>query len=393
MSGGIELSAAGAVLGSEGMRVDRLGPRVFSVQLASSRGLPACPNMLQFQLSGAARDTVEIEVTFEHGGSRAMFDEYHHAATPDFSEFRILRWEHPPNGETNRLRIPATGWDCFSVGMQCPLPNEALAVHVARWAEHPHADVSAFGYSALGRPIWRVAVDGSGGSARWRHCVANFHPGEGNARWRMVGMVDWLLSEAGAAARRGCAVDFFPLLCPDGPANGWRRVDASGVDMNRCFLMDGPDAARQPREAYLFQSYLETACAGNRPLDTLWCMHTWPGAVEPLMDGLGPEFGVEGERFAAFRDTLKRADRAGRIKPAATRPELGMAASWNGGAHRRHGITSVLVEGGGDAWNVEEHIETGQDLMSAIGAFWSDDLPRPERKPASSSATGRTIAK
>ncbi|MCC5806644.1 MAG: hypothetical protein JJU00_09990 [Opitutales bacterium] len=372
MAGRVELSVAGGILGSEDARVVRKGHSSFAVELASSRGLPACPNMLQFQLFGAAAAAVEVEVSFAHPQPKGLFDEYHHAATPDFETFRLLAWEAAPNGHSNRLHIPATGWDSFAVGMQLPMPNEVLSTFVARWARHPDVRVDTLGYSLFGRPIWRVTVGGHpGASPRWRHCVANFHPGEGNARWRLAGMVEWLLGEHAAGARRDGVVEFFPLLSPDGPANGWRRVNAEGVDMNRCFRMEGARPGEQTHEAYLFQKHMEAAQAADDPYHTLWCLHTWPGRVEPLMDGLGPEFGPDGADFGTFRDLLADADTSGRIEPVGIRAEPGMETSWNGGAYRRFGMTSALVEGGGDAWPVADHLQSGRDLMAAITRFWT----------------------
>lgn len=348
------------------MRLERLGPNHYHATLAPSRGLPLVPNMLQFRCENAADTPVRIDVTFPVEAPRGKFDEYPHSATPDYRTYLPLEWERPCNGTGNTLHIPPTPWNVFQVGMQCPLPQKALAGRIDAVREHPHVEVSALGESIQGRPIHRIRVHDPAHTPRWRHVIVNQHPGEGNSRWRLMSMLDRLLSDdPGCAALRGRAeIDFIPMLCPDGPANGWRRVNADGVDMNRCFRMEGPDARHQTREAFLLQSFLE-----SQPPHTLWCMHTWPGLTESILDGAGPEFsgdcGSIEDLHALF---LQHGE--GLLKPLSVREEPGGAETWNGGPRRRLGITTFLIEGGGEPAVPEPHEEAGWALLKILGAFW-----------------------
>ncbi len=371
----IQIDTSGP-LGSEGIRIEELGHGHFLATLAAARGFPAVPNALQFRVCGAADRTLEIKVRFEHPEPRGKLDEYFHSATPDFETFLPLHWVEPVNGRANCLSIPSTGWDEFHVGMQFTFPAEALAARMERWSRHPHVRVDVLGTSIQNRPIHRITITDPDSpaprSSRWHHYLVNQHPGEGNARWRIAGMIDWLLSDDHAAAdlRRRAIITAVPLLCPDGPANGWRRVNADGIDMNRCFRPEGPSEHEQTREAWLFQQELETLHHGPKPVDTLWCMHTWPGIVEPVMDGLGPEFGHQLGDFEALAASFVAHASPSRVKQLSNREIPGMPVSWNGGPRRRYGITTALIEGGGEPPLLDEHLATGAELMRVIASFW-----------------------
>ena len=371
----IQLDTSGP-LGSEGIRFAELGEGRFRAALAAARGFPAVPNALQFQVRGAADTPLEIEATFEHSEPQGKLDEYFHSATPDFETFLPLPWAEPINARANRLLIPATGWNEFHVGMQFTFPAEALETRLALWGRHPHAIVDTLGTSIMGRPIRRITITDTHSpaplSSRWHHYIVNQHPGEGNARWRIASMIDWLLSDDPAASdlRSRAIVTAVPLLCPDGPANGWRRVNADGIDMNRCFRLEGLDEREQTREAWLFQRELETLHFGPTPVDTLWCMHTWPGIVEPFMDGLGLEFGQQLGDFKALADCFRKLTSPERVKPLRNRETPGMPVTWNGGPRRKYGITTALIEGGGEPPLMNEHLAAGVELMRVIATFW-----------------------
>jgi hypothetical protein len=355
------------VLGSEGLRLEKISDDHYRAVPAPSRGLPLVPNMLQFRCENAAHTPVRIDVTFPVPEPRGKFDEYPHSATPDFRTFLPLEWEKPCNGVENTLWIPATPWNTFRVGMQCALPLEALEEKIRIWKHHPDVEVEELGRSIQDRPIPLIRVKGREQDVRWRHVIVNQHPGEGNARWRLTAMLDRLLSDDPecAALRARSEVVFIPLLCPDGPANGWRRVNADGIDMNRCFRMEGPDAAEQTHEAFLFQYFLEQA-----PPHTLWCMHTWPGMTEPVLDGCGPEFNRTCGTVQDLQELFVRHG-DGLLKPLRVREEPGGAETWNGGPRRRLGITTFLIEGGGEPAEPEPHEQTGLALLRILGDFWS----------------------
>lgn len=357
-------------LESEGLQIEVVTPTHIRVTLAPSRGLVHVPNMLQLRVKDRPDHPLRIDVTFPDPEARGQFDEYPHSATPDFSTFIPLEWEKPANGGDNTLHVPPTGWPQFYIGMQCPLPLPALEKRLHAWADHPHAQLQVLGHSIEGRPIHQLVIHDPASTPAWEHLIVNQHPGEGNARWRMVGMIDALLADTPVARRlrQTARIECIPLLCPDGPANGWRRVNADGIDMNRCHRMEGPDASLQTREAYLFQQRLE-----SRPPHTLWCMHTWPGLTHPILDGEGPEFNTRVGSvadltacFAAHGEDL--------IKPLQVRGEPGGATTWNGGPRRRLGITTFLIEGGGEPATLQPHLEAGRRLLNILDEFWKAPL-------------------
>ena len=63
-------------------------------------------------------------------------------------------------------------------------------------------------------------------SRRWAFHVNQQHSGEHHGKWRMIGMIDWLLSDAGVDFRRRSVWHFVLEMNPDGPTNGWYRVNA-----------------------------------------------------------------------------------------------------------------------------------------------------------------------
>lgn len=103
--------------------------------------------------------------------------------------------------------------------------------------------------------------------------------------------------------------------------------------------------------------------------DTLWCMHTWPGIVEPIMDGLGPEFNLGLGDFESLAACFRAQTSPTRIKPVANR-EPEMPSTRNGGPRRRYGFNTVLVEGGGEPDQLSEHLAAGAELMRVISTFW-----------------------
>lgn len=363
------------LLGSEGIKLDSVTDSAIHVALAASRGLPACPNMLQMRIHGAAQRPLKIHARFEYPEPRGMLDEYHHSATKDFVGFIPLNWEQPTNGRSNVLIVPATGWDDFFISMQYPLPSRQLEDLYERWADEPGVTVESIGKSVYGRDLTRVRVGPPSGNfmesnLSW-HCIANFHPGEGNARWRMVGMLEWLLSAEGSACRNQIAADFHFLLSPDGVANGWRRVQADGIDMNRCFFPKEADRSAQPIEARHFQHHIEIELAKSYRSKALWCMHTWPGKMEILFDGLASDITGKDRFIEGFNSCIDSLDTDKLIKPAVLRESPGGETTWNGGAHRLHGITSVLVEGGGDMIPLHQHRQGGANLMQTIARLWA----------------------
>jgi murein tripeptide amidase MpaA len=229
------------------------------------------------------------------------------------------------------------------------------------------------GQSLGGRNLYRLEITDSASphprSARWVHWVGNQHPGEHNSQWRMVGMIDWLLSDAGADCRRRTICHFVLMNSPDGPSNGWYRVNAQGVDMNRSYFARGADPQDQAHEAYVVQKDLEELMASESPVTTLWSMHTWGGPVEPILV-CGPEFGETLGPWEDLRKILQSNDPQRLIKPLATRDKPGNGNHWNNGPHLQFGITTVLCEGSGDWTSKQRSLDAGAILMKSLAEYY-----------------------
>ena len=106
------------------------------------------------------------------------------------------------------------------------------------------------------------------------------------------------------------------------------------------------------------------------PVTDLWSMHTWNGAVEPIML-LGPESGTTVGDFTQLRDIILKNDPTLLIEPL----RLGKANPqtdnyWTHGPHLQFGITAVLCEGAGNFYTKEKNIQSGITLMKSIAEFY-----------------------
>ena len=208
-------------------------------------------------------------------------------------------------------------------------------------------------------------------SARWGFHVNQQHSGEHHGQWRMIGMIDWLLSDAGADFRKRSVWHFVLEMNPDAPSNGWYRVNAQGVDLNRAYLVTGPDPARQPHESYVLQKDFEALMASETPITACWSMHTWPGEAQPFMHP-GPEVGT---RDRAVDGAARPAGAAGR---ASTDQAAGHGATsgrgrptrWHRGPYEQYGITNFLCEGS-DFWTDKNlSLEVGRIFMQAMAEYY-----------------------
>ncbi|MGV8093895.1 MAG: M14 family zinc carboxypeptidase [Mangrovibacterium sp.] len=205
-----------------------------------------------------------------------------------------------------------------------------------------------WGKSLGGLNLYRLTITDASNTIqknkKWVHYFTNPHPGEHNAQWRMMGMIEWLLSDQGDDFRRRSICHFILMMSPDAPHKGWYRVNGQGIDMNRSYSPGGVDKDKQAHEAYIFQKDLELIMTSESPVTTLWGMHTWAGIVEPLV------YFIQDERLStwtAWRDILLELDQDTLIKPLALREKSGYGpTSWEYGAHTHLGITTILCEGG-----------------------------------------------
>lgn len=367
-------------LGSHGATIKRIGENHFKISLGPAPQQPTWCNMLYFQILRNARgNTLRLDVEFT-GGNAYRFN--HNSATwsHDGERWTPIRWCNPakPSERGDTLLFPEFTADVVYFGAQVPLSYEDVVGLMARWNKHPHATVRELGESLGKRKLFRLEVTDRdsphAAASRWGHWFGNQHPGEHNAQWRIVGMVDWLLSDEGADCRRRSVCHFVLMTSPDGPSHGWYRVNAQGVDMNRSYFPQGADPERQAHEACIVQKDLEQLMASPTPLTTVWSMHTWSGPVEPILLP-GPEIGSVLGPWENFKDILLKHDPGKLVEPLKTGKKPANTNQWDKGPHLQFGVTNVLCEGSGDWTSKQDCLDAGAVLMKSIAEYYASTKP------------------
>ncbi len=369
-------------LGSQGARIERVGRNHFKVTLAAAPHQPGWPNKLQFEiLRHALGNTLQVDVAFA-GGKGMPFNEYHHSFSYDGVTWQPVHWQrgYRESPQADTLVFPAFTADRVFVGHQVPMSYEDSVALIAQWRRSRLVSVTDLGRSLGGRLLQRVTITDPDSplppARRWVHYFSQQHPGEHNAQWRMVGIVDWLLSDEAADLRRRSICHFILFMSPDAPSHGWYRVNAQGVDMNRSYRAAG-SSPEQAHEAYLCQRDLEALMASEAPVTTLWAMHTWGGIVEPLLTP-GPEIGTAVGPWTELRDLMDRFDPADLVKTLAVRGDnTPGATTWTAGPHEQFGLTAILCEGAAVLDTKERNLASGQVIIKALDQYYR--TPRPER--------------
>ena len=363
-------------LGSQGAKIERLAANHFKITLGHAPNQPTWCNMLYFQITRNAKgNKLRVDVEFP-GGDAYRFN--HNAATwsYDADRWQAIRWCDPgqPAKRGDSLLFPEFTGDVVFFGAQVPISFEKMEQLIGRWARHPHVTVHVLGKSLGGRKLYRLEITDPESphpkASRWVHWFGNQHPGEHNSQWRIVGMIDWLLSDEGRDSRRRSVCHFVPMTSPDGPSGGWYRVNAQGVDMNRSYFSGGANKENQAHEAYVVQRDLEDLMASDSPVTDLWSMHTGGGPVAPILVP-GPEVGSTVGPWEQFKDALLKNDPKGLVEPLTTRGKpTGAKTTWNEGPHVQFGISNVLCEGTGDWTSKEDCLESGAVLMKALSQYY-----------------------
>ncbi len=371
-------------LGSQGASIAPVGRNHFRVRLGAAPNQPGWPNKLNARILRHARgNPLRLDVEFPQGANYA-FNEYHQSFSYDGVHWHPVAWEKgylaSPLADT--LVFPAFTGDAVWIGTQTPMSWDVDALGlVARWRRSPYVTVHTVGKTLGGRDMLRLEITDAASphprSRRWVHYLANQHPGEHNSQWRLAGLVDWLLGDEAADVRQRQIVHVVLMMSPDAPANGWYRVNAQGVDMNRSYSPTGSNKATQAHEAYVWQRDLEQLMASDAPVTTVWAIHTWSGIVEPQIIP-GPELQSQAApgTWTDFRDVLVKHDRLGLIEPVtlARRGQYGNT-SWTDGPHTQFGITAMLCEGGAVLQTRQLNEASGVAIIKALGAFYRDVKP------------------
>lgn len=365
-------------LGSAGATVEQLGPNYFKVTLGAAPRHPEWANMLQFTLHHARGNPLRLDVCF-HGGNDNRFNTYFYSWSYDGLDWTPIHWQQgyslaKDSSRGDTLVFPTFQQDTVLVGHQVPMSCETLTALLQDWSQSPHATRVRLGDSPGGRPIWRLTITGADSpippAKRLVHYFAGQHPGENNARWRLVGMIQWLLSDQGKTFRDANVCHFVPLMSPDSPAAGWYRVNSAGVDMNRSYRSRGALQSAQTPEAWIVQKDLEGVAAAGQ-LTTVWSMHTCLGELFPILHP-GPEMGTRLRPWTALRDAIRRYDPEGKLSaPLRTaRPdEEGGRSEWAYGPHAQFGVSAFLIEGGGTIFTKAENIESGRVLIKGLADY------------------------
>lgn len=365
-------------LGSDGATIEKIGRNHFKVTLSHAPEHPGWPNKLNFRILRHARgNDLRLQVVFR-GGPAYSFNEYHQSWSYDGVNWYPIAWKlgHVASKQSDELVFPTFTADEVHVGTQVPLSFEQAEGLIRTWAKNPNLTVYTAGKSRGGRNLYRVEITDPKSphprSHRWVHYFANQHPGEHNSQWRLVGMVEWLLSDAAVDFRRRNITHLVLMMSPDAPSHGWYRVNRQGVDMNRSYRAAGADASAQTHEPYLWQKDLEGLMASDAPVTTIWAIHTWGGIVEPILVP-GPEIGSKLGPWTAFRDVMLKNDPYGLIEPLKVRenpPSYG-PTSWSDGPHTQFGITAILCEGGAVLQTKRLNMDSGVALIRSIAEYYS----------------------
>jgi hypothetical protein len=362
--------------GSEDAVIERVGTNHFKVVLGHAPEHPTWCNMLQFQiLRNAKGNRLRLDVYF-YGGDAYRFNHYSHSSwSYDGINWQPIKWqkETKESRKGDTLLFPEFEENTVYFGHQVPMSYENVVEMMEKWNKHPHASVHTLGKSLGGRNIYRLEITNPQSlyprNQRWVHYFGNQHPGEHNAQWRMVGMIEWLLSDAGTDCRRRSISHFILMMYPDGPSHGWYRVGLQGVDGNRSYLVTGADKEKQAHEAYITQKDLEELMVSEAPVTDLWSMHTWGGIVEPIMHP-GPEMGTVLPSWTKLKNTIKQNDPDQLVKPLAVREEPDNTTQWNSGPHVQFGITTVLCEGAGNIITKKDNMASGAVLMKSLARYY-----------------------
>lgn len=375
---GVEDFSFEGPLGSQGASIEKIRRNHFRVTLGHAPEHRDWPNKLNFRILRNARgNDLRLDVVFP-GGPAFSFNEYHQSWSYDGVNWNPIAWKlgYLKSKQADTLHFPTFTADQVHVGTQVPLSFEQAEALIRGWQRNPNVVVHTVGQSRGGRNLYRVEITDPQSphppSRRWVHYFANQHPGEHNSQWRLVGLVEWLLSDEAADFRRRNITHVILMMSPDAPSHGWYRVNAEGVDMNRSYRPEGADSTAQTHEPYLWQRDLEALMASEAPVTTIWAIHTWGGIVEPILQP-GPEIGSRLGPWTEWRERMRRSDPLGLIEPLKLDGDVASYGpiTWSTGPHAQFGITAILCEGGAVLQTRQLNMDSGVALIRSVAAFYT----------------------
>ncbi len=360
-------------LGSQGAKISKLGKNYFKINLGHAPYHDNWSNMLQFQITGNAKgNTLRLDVEFDHPEAHYVFNSYAYSWSYDQENWQPIQWkQYCPTKYMDVLVFPAFTKDTVWFGHQVPVSFEQIESMIKQWEKNQFVTVHTLGKSLGGKNLYRVTVTNSNATGKkWVHYFSNQHPGEHNSQWRMIAMMEWLLSDEGNAYLDKSINHFVFMMSPDAPANGWYRVNAEGVDMNRSYRLEGSNKDEQAHEAFIFQKDFEEIMQSPNPVTDIWAMHTWQGVVESIIIP-GPEMGTELGPWTDLREIIIKNDTELLAEPLRKQDyNKDIATHWNHGPYGQFGITSILCEGGGSFYTKAENKKSGVLLIKSIAEYY-----------------------
>jgi len=360
-------------LGSQGAQIQEIDTNHFEISLGSAPQHPDWANMVQFMINGNAKgNKLVLDVKFDHPNPHYLFNDYFYSWSYDLDNWHPIHWENGPqvSGNQDQLIFPEFTRDTVYLGHQVPFSLPRLEQKIEQWRQNEMVEIITIGKSLGGNDLYRIVLTNYSNekpTKPWVHYFANQHPGEHNAHWRMVGMIDYLLG-AGKSYLDHSINHFIMMSSPDAPHNGWYRVNAEGRDMNREYVVSGADSTLQGHEGYLLQKDFEQLMALAHPPVTAWAMHTWQGPVETWMIP-GPEIGSETADWEELKELMQDNDPEGLLEELQNRASE-TDGSWGNGPHHQFGITTFLCEGGGNIYTREDNFKSGEIIMKSISSFY-----------------------
>jgi hypothetical protein len=361
-------------LGSQGTKIKRIAKNHFQITPGHAPQHPDWANMVQFEITAHAKgNSLRLDVEFPHTEPHYPFNSYSYSWSYDGNLWHPIHWKkyQVTRKGSDVLKFPNFTEDKVFVGHQVPFSNNDLEQLLLKWKNNPFIKIHNIGQSLGGKNIYRIVVtDTFSEKNKWSHYFINQHPGEHYAHWRMIGMLNWLLEGPGIEYLKKSINHFVFFMSPDAPANGWYRVNAQGVDMNRSYRALGADKNEQAHEAFVCQKDFEQLMNSQNSITDLWGMHTWQGAVEPILIA-GREIGNKVGPWTDLRQAIIRNDKDLLIEPLKIRRLADKNTQhWNNGPHAQFGITTVLCEGAGNIYTKQENMKSGAVLMKSISEYY-----------------------
>ncbi|QDS92432.1 Zinc carboxypeptidase [Roseimaritima multifibrata] len=371
--------------GSAGASLEKLGSNHFLIRLKSVPEFPAWTNMVQFVIKSNAKGN-PLQIDLEVPPSGKGLNEKGVRGFVSWSANQE-HWNPIPRTLIERdgkkyvsLVFPEFTHDKIYVGGEVPLSYDRCVALLKEFQLDPNAELHEIGKSVEGRAIYRLTVTDPAGPVpaekRWAHHFVNQHCYEYNAQWRMIGMIRYLLSEAGAECRQQHVWHFVVQMNVDGPASGLGRVNLQGRDMNRSYSAKGSGVENQAYESFAVQRDLERLMTSETPITTTWSMHTWDGPVVETMVRPGSEMGSKVGEWKELRDIIGELDTKGQFKKLYSLGDKGLTPkAWCSGTYVQFGVTAFCCEGGGHIMRLEQTLHTGEVLAKALHQFYGKTTP------------------